>query len=128
MSSGKQRGQHSAEINRVIRRRACHNRFPHKWSYCGSPMANIFSRPGHNPRRFSRATKGRQREILSIVQKRLSHCRTARRIGRHPVPVVMPAPTQNVAARRGRSRLVDRRTELRRKIVAGNVVERVTSI
>lgn len=69
MSSEKHEGQHSTEINRVIRRRACHNRFPHKWTYCGSPMANIFSRPGHNPRRVSRATKGRQREILSIVQK-----------------------------------------------------------
>lgn len=73
MSIEKHEGQHSTEINRVICRRVCHtyNRFPHKWTYCGSPMANIFSRPEHNPCRFSGVTKDRQREILSIVQKRL---------------------------------------------------------
>lgn len=88
MSTKKHEGQYSTGINRVIRRRAfaiSHNRFPHKWTYCGSPTANIFSRPGHNPRRFSRATKDRQREILSIVQKRfIVILREKNRL--HPVP------------------------------------------
>lgn len=77
----KHEGQHSIEINRVIRCQACYNRFPHKWTYCGSPMANIFSRSGHNPPSILEGDKGPTAGI-PVDRTEAIHCRCmpARRI------------------------------------------------